>query len=164
MESTTISYVADRAFVRRVASVNVDPRIRWFTLAAAILGGVTGFALMRGMWWLTILAAIGAVLAVMISLGIQRPAREVVRALNAQFASLPQPATIEVEVSEDGLVFRNAHGSQELPWQEVASVHQTRRIWFIHTVGGQSLPIPAAAVTPDAAALITANAPQITTG
>jgi len=162
MASTTISYVADRAFVRRVAAVNLDPRIRWFTLAAAALGGVTGFALVRGIWWLVVLAAIGAVLAVLITLGIQRPARDVQRALNAQFASLPQPATIEVDVSDDGLVFRNAHGQQELSWPDVASVHQTRRIWFIHTIGSQSLPIPASSVTPEAAAIITENAPEVT--
>jgi len=142
MASTTISYVADRAFVRRVAAVNLDPRIRWFTLAAAALGGVTGFALVRGIWWLVVLAAIGAVLAVLITLGIQRPARDVQRALNAQFASLPQPATIEVDVSDDGLVFRNAPGQQMCIRDR--------------------LPIPASSVTPEAAAIITENAPEVT--
>lgn len=161
-DPTTITYVADREFVRRVAAVNLDPRVRWIAFAAGALGGVTGFALVRGVWWLAVLAGIGALVAVLAARGIQRPARDVQRALGAQFASLPQPATIEVDVADDGLVFRNAHGSQDLPWSDVASIHQTRRIWFVHTVGGQSLPIPASAITPAAASIITANAPKVT--
>lgn len=164
MSGATFSYVADRGFMRRVAAASLTRRSRQLNLVVGALSGLTAYALVAQRWWLAVACGVGGLVALPLALAAQRPARDVHNALRAQFAGLPQPPQITVDVGDAGFRFTNANGSQDVPWTHIASVHTTRAIWFVHTVEGTSLPLPAHAVSSEAAAVITAHAPKVTSG
>ncbi len=163
MTESSFSYTADKRFVRQVLQATTPKKLRQLNIAVAGLAALVTYSLLAHQPWIGLLAGIGGAIAAVIAIGAQKPLREVQKSLTAQFGSLPQPAEITVQVDDAGLRFTNAHGSQDVPWSHIASVHQTRSVWFVHTTEGTTLPLPAASMPPDAAAAITAGVATVTT-
>lgn len=151
MPESSFTYTADRRFIRQVMQASVPKKLRQLNIAVAFLAALVVYALVAKQPWVGLLAGIGGLVAATIAFGAQKPLREVQKSLSEQFGSLPEPAEISVDVDDDGMRFTNAHGSQEVPWSHIASVHQTRSVWFVHTEAGTTLPLPAAAIPPDVA-------------
>lgn len=158
----TFSYRADSAFIRLVARSQVPSATRRLGVALVALAVICAWALATGRYVTAILAGAGFVAGSVLAARQQRPSREVVGALRAQFAALPAPREIQVRVDDDGMHMSNALGAQEVPWAQVASVHGTAKLWWIHMAGGSSLPIPAAAVPPGAVAIMRRRVGTIT--
>lgn len=164
MTESSFTYNADKRFVRQVFQASVPKKLRQLNFVVAGLAALVSYSILADEPWLALAAGIGGAIAAFIAIGAQKPLRDVQKSLNAQFSSLPEPAEITVQVNDAGMRFTNARGSQDVPWSHIASVHRTRSIWFVHTTEGTTLPLPAAAIPPDAATAIASGVPTVTGG
>jgi hypothetical protein len=162
MTESTFTYNADRSFIGKVAKSQMTPALRKLNMILGALAAVVAASLVARLPLVAMAAGIGMVIVVPYLVKAQKPARDVVKAMRAQFGALPEPRTISVTVGETGVTLSNALGSQEVPWDHIASIHQTRSLWWIHTADGVSLPIPTAAIPPDAAGIMTASVARVT--
>lgn len=162
MTDTTFTYQANRFFIRQVVQASIPPRLRRLNLVVAGLAALVVFALLEDKPWVGLGAGIGGLIAAAIAFSAQKPLKAVQQSLSEQFDALPQPAEISVTVSDAGLRFTNANGSKDVAWAQIESIHQTRAIWFLHTIDGSSLPMPAAAIPQAARDAMTEHVATIT--
>ncbi len=114
MNESTFTYNADSAFIRKVARSQMTPAVRKLNVLFGALAALVGASLVMKQPILTLAAAVGMFLVLPYLMKAQKPTREVVRAMRAQFGSLPQPREITVHVDTSGVRLTNANGSQDL--------------------------------------------------